>query len=274
MTRRGIIHCVAGLSLVGASIAGAQQSPKGAEGLSFRSETLFEAADDFVSATGDPITALRWWGSFADEPAPGGHTTGDFRIRFYTSLGGLPRASLASYTVRAAETWTGAFCRGVEGLGGSLVCPGPEPLYEYEAALDPPFEPQPGTEYWLGVRHELNNESRFWAWHEADGIHPIANEAATWSTFNGWRRGMINACPGDFSSTVGPYDLAFELRHGASCPADLNGDGVIDLADLGILLADFGCVAPGPCPGDIDNDGDTDLADLGILLAEFGNRCP
>jgi hypothetical protein len=24
------------------------------------------------------------------------------------------------------------------------------------------------------------------------------------------------------------------------------------------------------CPGDLDNDGDTDLADLGILLADFG----
>ena len=59
-----------------------------------------------------------------------------------------------------------------------------------------------------------------------------------------------------------------------SCPGDLNGDGVVDLADLGILLADFGCVAPGPCPGDVDGDGDTDLADLGILLSEFGNTCP
>jgi hypothetical protein len=28
------------------------------------------------------------------------------------------------------------------------------------------------------------------------------------------------------------------------------------------------------CPGDLNNDGDTDLADLGILLAEFGNTCP
>ena len=55
-----------------------------------------------------------------------------------------------------------------------------------------------------------------------------------------------------------------------SCPGDLNCDGVVNLVDLGILLADFGCTAPGPCPGDLDNDGDTDLADLGILLADFG----
>ena len=54
------------------------------------------------------------------------------------------------------------------------------------------------------------------------------------------------------------------------CAGDLDGDGDTDLADLGILLADFGCAAPGPCAGDLDGDGDTDLADLGILLADFG----
>ena len=56
-------------------------------------------------------------------------------------------------------------------------------------------------------------------------------------------------------------------------PGDLNGDDVVDLADLGILLADFGCTG-GACAGDIDGDGDTDLADLGILLANFGQSCP
>ena len=62
------------------------------------------------------------------------------------------------------------------------------------------------------------------------------------------------------------YDLSSCL----ACPGDLNGDGRTDLADLGILLADFGCPQPGPCAGDLDGDGDTDLADLGILLADFG----
>ena len=57
---------------------------------------------------------------------------------------------------------------------------------------------------------------------------------------------------------------------GGYCTGDLDGDGDTDLADLGILLADFGCPQPGPCAGDLDNDGDTDLADLGILLADFG----
>ena len=50
---------------------------------------------------------------------------------------------------------------------------------------------------------------------------------------------------------------------------DLNGDGRVDQADLGILLGDWGC-AGGDCPGDCDFDGDTDQADLGILLAHYG----
>ena len=75
-------------------------------------------------------------------------------------------------------------------------------------------------------------------------------------------------------SSAGQSNVAtVTIIYSALCPADLNGDGVVDLADLGILLADFGCVAPGPCPGDIDGDGDTDLADLGILLSQFGTAC-
>ena len=58
-------------------------------------------------------------------------------------------------------------------------------------------------------------------------------------------------------------------------PGDFNFDQCVDLSDLGVLLADFGCTAgPGACPGDIDGDGDTDLADLGLILANFGLGCP
>ena len=54
---------------------------------------------------------------------------------------------------------------------------------------------------------------------------------------------------------------------------DLNGDGCVDHADLGILLSDWMCDS-GDCPGDCDNDGDTDQADLGLLLARWGQGCP
>ena len=77
----------------------------------------------------------------------------------------------------------------------------------------------------------------------------------------------------------GPFEMTGGFWPGAiggsiPCAGDLDGDGDTDLADLGILLADFGCASPGPCPGDLDGDGDTDLADLGILLADFGCSTP
>jgi probable HAF family extracellular repeat protein len=50
-------------------------------------------------------------------------------------------------------------------------------------------------------------------------------------------------------------------------PGDLDGDGDVDQADLGILLS---CYGQSDC-GDLDGDGDTDQADLGILLANYGS---
>jgi len=62
---------------------------------------------------------------------------------------------------------------------------------------------------------------------------------------------------------------------GAPCPGDVDGDGDVDLADLSVLLANFG--TPGgasAADGDVDRDGDVDLADLAALLAAFGSSCP
>jgi len=55
------------------------------------------------------------------------------------------------------------------------------------------------------------------------------------------------------------------------CPADLNGDGLVDGADLGILLSAWG--ACDECLADLNGDGVVDGADLGILLTFWG-ACP
>jgi hypothetical protein len=55
---------------------------------------------------------------------------------------------------------------------------------------------------------------------------------------------------------------------GQFCPADFDGDGDVDTADLLYLLAAWGTGA-----GDVDGDGDTDTADLLALLAAWG-ECP
>jgi len=52
-------------------------------------------------------------------------------------------------------------------------------------------------------------------------------------------------------------------------PGDLDLDGDVDHADLGILLASWGIDGG----GDLDGDDDTDHADLGIFLANWGRTC-
>jgi hypothetical protein len=59
------------------------------------------------------------------------------------------------------------------------------------------------------------------------------------------------------------------LEYHPPCPGDLDGDCDTDQADLGVLLADWGCTG-GNCVGDLDGDGNTGQADLGILLADWG----
>jgi hypothetical protein len=60
----------------------------------------------------------------------------------------------------------------------------------------------------------------------------------------------------------------------APCPGDVNGDRVVDLSDLAILLAHFGTLSGATlADGDLDGDGDVDLADLAQLLGSFGTNC-
>ncbi|MCB9848471.1 MAG: hypothetical protein H6814_08665 [Phycisphaeraceae bacterium] len=54
----------------------------------------------------------------------------------------------------------------------------------------------------------------------------------------------------------------------AAVPGDLNGDGAVDTADLGMLIARYG--TPDPV-ADISNDGVVGTEDLSILLNAFGN---
>jgi len=49
-------------------------------------------------------------------------------------------------------------------------------------------------------------------------------------------------------------------------PADLNGDGQVGPADLGLVLAWWGAGSTG---GDVNGDGDTNALDIGDLLAAW-----
>jgi hypothetical protein len=96
---------------------------------------------------------------------------------------------------------------------------------------------------------------------------------------------------GDFelSGTIGQPDAStivmtggdFELTGGfwagveaPFCFGDLDGDNDIDLADLAILLSNYGMTSGAIYEdGDLDIDGDVDLSDLAALLAVYGTTC-
>jgi len=58
-----------------------------------------------------------------------------------------------------------------------------------------------------------------------------------------------------------------------ACTIDLSGDALVDGADVGVLLAQFGTKGDGGGLGDLNRDGIVDGADLGILLSAWGATC-
>lgn len=111
--------------------------------------------------------------------------------------------------------------------------------------------------------------SNFGSWLDATcngatfGCYPLAQDLVAGQTYyimvGGW--GATSVVDG-FLNIDGPQ--------GNSCPADLDGDGIVGGLDLSALLAAWGQGAN----GDVDGDGDTDGGDLTALLAAWGtNGC-
>jgi hypothetical protein len=56
-----------------------------------------------------------------------------------------------------------------------------------------------------------------------------------------------------------------------SCSGDINGDGMITVADILLILSEFGCMSS--CESDVDGDGYVNVSDLLFLLSMFGEVC-
>ena len=81
----------------------------------------------------------------------------------------------------------------------------------------------------------------------------------------GWRVGADDPAWGGDS----PGDVNARCGEVVECPADLDGDGVVDRLDLAILLQGWNGTEPA-AHADLDGDGGIDGEDIGWLLASWG----
>jgi hypothetical protein len=109
----------------------------------------------------------------------------------------------------------------------------------------------------------------------ARGVWPLGNGQLLYT--GGTRVQMINPNGGDEVEIVnnpgGPgnppvssFRFLTPFTLPPECPADLDGNGLVDGGDLGLLLSGWG--APGAA--DIDGSGAVDGSDLGIMLSAWG----
>jgi len=80
--------------------------------------------------------------------------------------------------------------------------------------------------------------------------------------------------PGAQSRETLTLTVVFELEQ-SPCLGDLDGDGLVGLDDLNLVLMNFGTASGATlATGDVSGDGAVDLEDLNIILITFGNQCP
>jgi hypothetical protein len=124
-----------------------------------------------------------------------------------------------------------------------------------------------GSGNWIEVARHVTSGGLNWRHHEITGAELIA-EGVDLTDAMQMRFTANDADPQSIVEGGVDAFLISAIDCGTECPADFDGDGDVDVADLLFLLSAWG--TPG---GDVDGDGDTDAADLLALLAAWG-ECP
>lgn len=76
------------------------------------------------------------------------------------------------------------------------------------------------------------------------------------------------------SGTVDMGAIEFECMADLTCAGDANCDGMIGLADVGVLLAHWDFPTFPGTNGDLNEDGVVNLADLAIVIKHWTETCP
>jgi hypothetical protein len=195
--------------------------------------------DNFTLAQTRSVTEIHWRGGYT---GPVSSLIG-FQVAIYNSIGGGSQPDLSGPPIvnyffdgNGGETAAGS-------AGGVAV-------YDYGVTLPQPFVATGGVKYWVLIL----------AWQNGIPFWSLQKATTTGSHFR-------------FSEGLAMYhiisgDTAFYLvSPPLPCPADLNGSGAVDAADLSILLGAWGSAGG---PSDLNGDGAVNAADLSVLLGAWG----
>lgn len=128
-------------------------------------------------------------------------------------------------------------------------------------------ESDDGSRLWIGTQLVVENDGLHGMQERTGSIGLQAGKHAITIGFfeRGGGAGCIARASGPGMSYGVIPDEMWSYGSGESPSADLNGDDMVNGADLGLLLAGWG--EPGPT--DLNGDGTTNGADLGLLLAAW-----
>ncbi len=74
----------------------------------------------------------------------------------------------------------------------------------------------------------------------------------------------------DFGSQL-TFEFCDEI---VECAGDVNGDYIVSVDDVLVMLSNMGCISVGTsCQGDLNGDGVTDINDFNEVLAHYGQTC-
>ncbi len=162
--------------------------------------------------------------------------------------------------------------------GGSLRIPLPQNALVVNAGFSAPLyhsgEPYDNSQWALSVTPTQIS----WSSPQTFAQNPNSN-ALRWGTmYNFWFE--TNKPPAAGLATLGLFkphtpqdvDFAATVPSNPALGGDLDANGCVDAADLGILLPAWDC-SGGGCMGDINGDGATNEIDLGELLRDWNGGC-
>lgn len=216
-------------------------------------------SESFVADSNEPIVGIRWWGISYDDLSKPHDLTPNFDLVIYSDNGGTPGTVLLETALADVE-------RARTGRRLNIFRPAPDLIWEdrYSALLPEAFSPIAGQTYWVELTATIARpDTRWWYWAWA------TSTSGDGLCYVDYRR------DGYSSSDRSAYDLAMCVLR-AKCPGDANGDNVIDLSDLALILAAYAATEADPFwdpAADLTNDGIVDLADLAELLSQFGLGC-